>query len=179
MNEPQPEPVLHQYPYHVVYTAKHWLGFFCITGMPIALFLVARQNDRGLILEGIEMSAQNATIFYWVLCFLLSVVAVCSALGHVFLALSEKRIALTASGILMPERYSKKEGFIPYASIASLETGRTQAHRAEYVWLWLMLNNGKRRYIGQSLMPSKAAFDELTAIISAEVQKNTPGVTPV
>jgi hypothetical protein len=127
----------------------------------------AQSNDRGLIINGvIELSADGATVFYWVL-FCLSVGFVLMTAALIFHRLTyRQRIAFTQSSIIVPKsRWSKEEHTIKYSEIKSITASKVNSQR----FLNVIFAGGKFT-IASSMLPSKTDFDEAYELLAKKVR---------
>jgi len=141
-------------------------GFFGICA--VVLGLKAFKNDRGLNISGIlELSPENAKGFYWVLCWLSVGFVVAAGVLAVTRLWLRQRVAFTQSSILLPRsRWSSEEIVIDYEAITGLSTSAVAGQR----FLHLRHRGGKQT-ITASLLPSKAAFEEVCELLTARVSQ--------
>lgn len=154
------------------YTFSKWTSFFGVLLFGTGVFFMveeARNNDRGLLLNNIiELSANGATIFYWVMaliCFLvvlmLLILAVFSSNNQV-ITLTEQAIIAPKSGI------SKKILTIPYIDIIELKTQQVGSNR-----LLTITHSEGNLIIPQSMLPNKAAFKEMYELLRERTNQPT------
>jgi hypothetical protein len=149
-----------------------WTVIFCcalLFGLAAVFFAFrAANNDRGLIVNGIiKLGPQAATGFYWVL-------TACS-IGFVGMAAFpayhrvtfRQRLALGPTALIVPaSRWSREEKEIAYWDIEGLSTTAVGGQR----FLNIQHAGGKHT-ITASLLPSKAAFDEVCELLAARVRE--------
>jgi hypothetical protein len=167
------------------YKPKWTLILFCALffGLcAVVLGVKAARNDRGLIINGLfELGPGGATTFYWVLC--------AGGVGFVvlvaFLAYHRlrfrQRLAFGPAAVTVPvSRWSAQEKEIAYRDISALSTAQISGQRFLYI-----THPGGRYTITASMLPSKAAFAEVCALLedkvrvarSVEVNHAKPGTT--
>jgi hypothetical protein len=123
----------------------------------------ASGNDRGLLINGlIALSPAGATSFYWVL-FGLSAAFVAAAALLVFHRLRfRQRIAFTPDAVLLPRsRWSAEERRVAYRAITGLSRSEAYGQR-----LLRVSYDGGAIHIVASMLPSREAFEEITALLS-------------
>jgi len=153
------------------YKQKKWVGPACAIffGACAWTFLEkAREQPRGLIINHmIELSPSSAQVFHWTL-FGFSMLFVVTGIAAFVLSFGkEKYITITAHSIRAPKNgFSDIEIEVPFADIKSMQLQEIQKQR----FLHITHANGKLSIV-QSLLPSKAAFEEICALITAKVQK--------
>ena len=129
----------------------------------------ANTNDRGLIIDRvIELSAPQATIFYWVLTGLCGVFVLLGLMMLVISFAAPRSVLLTEDSLISPKPFfSKKNIVIRYTAITKLALKQVKHQH------FLMVHYaGKKISIPQSLLPNKAAFDELYTKLSNNVGIN-------
>lgn len=153
------------------YKQKWWLGPACaiLFGLCAWMFWIkAHEPPRGLMIKHmIELSPGEAQVFHWAL-FAVSMLLV--ALGVlVFLTSfkSERYITISATSIRAPKSgISSLEVDVPFDSIKSLQLQEVQRQR------FLHINHaGGKLSIVQSMLSSKAEFEEICALVSARVPR--------
>jgi hypothetical protein len=135
------------------------------------LGIKAWSNDRGLLINGIiELSADAATVFYWILCALgVGFVAVAVLLACHRL-LYRQRIAFTATSLIVPKsRWSSEESIIEYNAVVGLAMEKVSGQQ----FLRIMHTKGKHT-ITASLLPSQADFEEVCALLAERVRIARP-----
>jgi hypothetical protein len=161
------DDVEREYDYKPKWRVIFLCAFFFGLGAVVLAFKAAN-NDRGLIISGIiKLGPQAATIFYLVL-------TACS-LGFVGLAafLAYHRVAYrqrlafgTAALIVPASRWSGEEKEIAYRDIEGLSTTVVSGQRFLNIH-----HSGGKHTITASMMPSKAAFEEVCALLAARVRE--------
>lgn len=133
----------------------------------VVLGVKAAGNDRGLIINGIiELGPDGATIFYWVLCVCgVGFVAISAFLAYHRVTFHQ-RLAFGSTAVILPRsRWSPEEKVIVYRDISALSTARIHGARFLYV-----THPGGTSTIMASMLPSKAAFDEVCELLEAKVR---------
>lgn len=128
----------------------------------------ANSNDRGLIINRVvELSENEATIFYWVFCFLsFCFVAITIALT-VHRLKFRQRIALTPTGIIVPaSRWSADEKHIEYKNISAL----SESNVSGQTFLYLFHSDGKY-IINRSMLPSKKLYREIVELLEQRIKQ--------
>lgn len=154
--------ITHEYSYH-----PNRLGMIAAIiffgGCTAVLVNTARTNYRGLIINRmIELVPETATNLYWALALFslgLTLTAVyVTLLGICF----RRRIALTASAIIMPKSYwSSKEVTIEFSSITSLAVPKVKTARGKPLLFLILTTSETKQTIYGSWLPSKEDFVEL------------------
>jgi hypothetical protein len=124
-------------------------------------------NERGLIISGIiELSADSATVFYWVLTGLsIGFVGVAGFLALVRLTVHQ-RIALTETSITIPlSRWSSEEVQVQFSEIIQLSASEVSRQR----FLKIVYNGGKFT-LTASMLPRKEDFDAICVALSQGVK---------
>ena len=127
----------------------------------------AKGNDRGLIINGlIELSADGATSFYWVLAGLsMGFVVVAGFLAIVRLTVHQ-RIALSETSITIPRSlWSSEEVEIPFGDIIELSASEVSGQR-----FLKIVCNGRKFILTASMLPGKEDFDDIGAAVSQGVK---------
>lgn len=136
-------------------------------GCTAILALVARSNQRGISFRHIiTLSPSEATVFFWVLTALSAgfVLIAFMLVWHRFTF--KQRLALTASGILVPNgRWSREERFIAFRDMLELESLSVNGQHFLHIH-----HAGGKHTLTASMLPSKAAFAEVCALIAAKLQ---------
>jgi hypothetical protein len=133
----------------------------------LVLAVKANGNERGLTINGIiELSAESATVFYWVLAALsIGFVAAAGFLAIVRLTVHQ-RIALGETSITIPRsRGSSEETVVPFGEIVELSTSEVSGQR-----FLKIVHNGGKFTLTASMMPRKEDFDEICAAVSQGVK---------
>ena len=151
---------------HYHYRPKWTIIVLCVLFFgagALVLGTKANSNDRGLIISGvIELSANGATIFYWVLAALsFGFVVIAGFLAVVRLTLHQ-RIVVGENCIAFPRsRWSSEEVTVPYNEIADVSASEVSGQR----FLKIVYSGGKFT-ITASMLPRKEDFDEIYEAIS-------------
>jgi hypothetical protein len=127
----------------------------------------ANSNDRGVIINGIiELSADSATVFYWVLAGLsIGFVVVAGLLAMMRLTVHQ-RIALSETSITIPRsRWSSEEVEVPFGDIIELSASEVSGHR----FLKIVYNGGKFT-LAASMLSRKEDFNDICAALSQGVK---------
>jgi hypothetical protein len=137
----------------------------------VVLGSVAANNDRGLIINHmIELEARGATVFYWILmvCSLGMVGAVAFLVYHRLMY--RQRIKLGMDSLIVPaSRWSQEEKEIAYSDIQELSRSTINGND----FLHVKHVDGKST-ITASMMPSKAAFEEVCKLLAARFEEEHP-----
>lgn len=149
-----------------------WIGIILIGGL-FALssaFLVSKavHNDRGLIINGIiRLGPEAATVFYWFLAtFATGMVALVASQVYRRLVY-QPRLAFGPKAMMMPaSTWSAEESEIAYRDIRELSVVSGSGQRFLYV-----THIGGKRRIAASMLPSKAAFDDIHELLAAKVRE--------
>jgi hypothetical protein len=131
----------------------------------------AHGNNRGILLNRvIELSPSGATTFYWVLCSCsVGFVTIAAFLAYHRLTFRQ-RIAFGATALLVPaSRWSSAEQQIGYRNIQTLSKAQVSGHRFLHV-----THSGGTYVIAASMLPSKAAFEEVCELLAAKVRALRP-----
>lgn len=140
----------------------------CISVCAAVLGIKAANNDRGLIINGIiELEPSGATIFYWILT-ACSIGFVAAAVIMVYHRLTyRQRLAFGRSALIGPtSRWSREEMEIAYRDIHELSTVTIGGQRFLYI-----THQGGKYTVTASLLPSKAAFEEVCELLAAKVRE--------
>ena len=116
-------------------------------------------NDRGLVLQGIlNLSRAQATAFWWAFSGLLGLGVLPISVAVAFKALFQpQRIAFAGDGVFLPASFwSGREIRVRFSDIEDLTL---MSVRNEQVLT--VAANGRKFRIGQSWLPSQAAFDDI------------------
>lgn len=128
---------------------------------------IAAQSNKGFRFIFINLSAYQATIFFWIICGL--------SLGFVLMAVvtairslkQEQRIAVTPSSIIVPKsRWSQEEQIIEYKDIKTLSSEDVFGQH-----LLNIFHIGGKYTVAGSMLPSRAAFDELHNLLLEKIQQ--------
>ena len=125
---------------------------------------VAATNDRGLILNGLlEFSPQGATIFYWVITAAALGFVVAGTLALVNSMFSNREIVVTNDSITSPKNgLSKQNVTVNFSDITGINMRtiqKTKILSIEHV--------GGKLSIPNSMLPSKASFEDLVSQLEA------------
>jgi hypothetical protein len=144
-------------------------GFFGLAA--VVLGIKAANNDRGLIINGIvELGPEGATVFYWVLT-AASMGFVAAAVLIAYHRLTyRQRLAFGRSALIVPAwRWSRQEKEIAYQDIRELSTATISGQRFLNI-----THRGGKFTITASLLPSKAAFEEVRELLAAKIRDLQP-----
>ena len=137
----------------------------------VSLGAKAHGHDRGVIINRIiKLSSSGLTTFYWVLCACsVGFVAIAAFLACHHL-IFHQRIAFSATALLVPvSRWSSAEQQIGYRDIQALSKTQVSGQRFLYV-----THSGGQYVITASMLPSKAALEEVCELLAAKVQALRP-----
>ena len=155
-----------QYDYQPKWTIILLCAFF-FGGCALILGAKANGNDHGLIINGIiELSADSATVFYWVLAALsIGFVVTAGFLAIVRLTVRQ-RIALSVTSITIPRsRWSSEEIAVPFGEIVELSASQVTGQR----FLTIVYNAGKFT-LNASMLARKEDFEDIYAAVNQGVQ---------
>lgn len=140
--------------------------FFGVCGYFLAQ--VAQTNTKGLLINGIvELSPDNATVFFWCLAALSGAFVLAGLLGLVASFTSSKELLLTENTLTAPAAmWSRHPKVIRVSDITHLETQSIERQRFLNVY-----HRGGKLAISASLLPNGAAFDELCAELASRMQR--------
>jgi hypothetical protein len=80
-----------------------------------------------------------------------------------------RRVAFTSTSLLLPKPWSFwQEEAIDYDAITGLDVSKVAEHGPRC--LYLMTHGGGRREIPEAMLPSRAAFEEVRALLTARVR---------
>jgi hypothetical protein len=114
--------------------------------------------------------ADNLRVLYWPLCGLSVLGAVLPTVSAVQRLFFRRRVAFTPTALLVPKSWwSSKETAIDYRAITGLLTSRRMGNR----YLYVTHTGGKLR-IAEALLPSRAAFDEVCALLTTRAPAPQP-----
>ncbi len=154
------------------YTFSKWrtvIGLLIFGGATFFMAKDALTNDRGLTINNIiELSANGATIFYWVVALICFLVVLMFLLIAVFSS-NNRVITLTEQAIIAPKSgISKKILTIPYIDITELKTQQVGSNR-----LLTITHSEENLIIPQSMLPNKAAFKEMYELLRERTNQPT------
>src|SRR5688572_2046385 len=129
----------------------------------VLLAVTAAGNTRSVrLLRLIDLSPQAWTRFLCVCSVLCGLFVLVAIFGFWRRAARPQEIALDEQGLVVPKSFLSREGMpIPFACIAEISITEVTGDR----FLKIRLQDGTRRSITESLLPSKAAFDEIVAAL--------------
>jgi hypothetical protein len=124
----------------------------------------ALTNDRGLILNGIiELETGDATIFYWVLTAVCVAFVAGAGFGVVRALGAPGEVVLDATAITAPKRGTgRTTSTVPFAQITDLRI--TDVNSQKFLTIH---HTGGKLAIMRSMMPDRAAFEELVSELHA------------
>ncbi len=152
------------------YKPRAWVmvgvvAFFALCGAVMAYTAIT--NDRGLILDGIPLSPRGATIFYSVVASLSVLLALAGLAGLVAGLTSEKRLRLTPTELHLPGRpWSRTTTVVPLGEI--VDVGLQSVHKQRFL---MVRHRGGTLSIAESLLPGRAAFEEVGQALVARMRK--------
>ena len=127
----------------------------------------ANGNQRGLIIDYIiRLNPGEATVFFYMLAVFMLVIAVLTAYSLIISATKTMEIALEPSGIRLPVGLAKRETTIAYADIKSIQHRKGRATE----FLVIAPRAGKGAFIAASMLPSKEAFAQVRAELTARAR---------
>jgi hypothetical protein len=113
-------------------------------------------------------SPENLGVMYWiglVVCLAGVVVSGVAAVDRLFF---RRRIAFTSTSLLLPKPWSFwQEEAIDYQAITGLDVSKVAEHGPRCLYL---THGGGRREIPEAMLPSRAAFEEVCALLTARVR---------
>src|SRR5438128_11559298 len=142
-----------QYEYKPRWSHVLLLGSFCTL---LAASVIARA------------SPETSPVMYWIVL----VVSLAGVAWSGVLAVDQlffrRRIAFTSTALLLPKPWSfSEEEAIDYQAITGLDVWKVAEHG--YGCLYVT-HGGGRREISEALLPSRAAFEEVCALLTARVR---------
>ena len=121
----------------------------------IAFTISATTNDRALILEGVWMPKEAATIFYWLMSIVGTGVFVMSIHFAFQSRLHPKRILLSEHSVAIPKaRWSSRMISIPYATIFDMAQIKLRNQRSLYI-----THPGGRTIVNSNLFATEGDYD--------------------
>lgn len=153
------------------YKQKMWIGPACTGFFGLCAWVFwqkSHQEPRGLIINHIiELSPGNALIFHWLLFFASMAFVVLGLMVSVMSLKKERHITLTSHSLQTPKSgISNTEVEILFRNITAIQLHEVQGQR------FLQISHGTgKTSIAQSMLPTKAAFDEICAFVAAHVRK--------
>ena len=130
----------------------------------------AISNDRGLILNGINLSPQQATLFYWfiagssLLFVLAAVVTLVKGIG------SNREIVISDHSITSPKNgLSNTDITVYFCDITNMRIVTVQTTKI----LTIDYSGGKSLSIPNSVLPNKQAFEELILQVQTRVNRQS------
>jgi hypothetical protein len=123
----------------------------------------AAHNDRGLILNGIiEMRAQRATLFYWVLTAMSGGFILLGFALAFHSATSRQYIVIRGDTLTLPvARYSKRQVTLPLREVERLRI--VKMGRQRHIELW---RAGKKYAIAAAMLPRKGDLDDILGLLA-------------
>ena len=142
-----------QYEYKPRWSHVLLVGGFCT-------FLVASLIARAL--------PEELGVLYW-MALVLSLAGVASSIvAAVERLFFRRRIAFTSTSLLLPKPWSfSEEEAIDYQAITGLDVWKVAEHG--YGCLYVTHGGGRRRIL-EAMLPSRAAFEEVCALLTARVR---------
>lgn len=145
-----------------------WMLFGTVffSGCALVLRTKARENDRGLILNGIiELSASGATTFYWALVWT-SVAFVAIATAALLLRiLNPQKLVLTGDGLLAPRSLlSRTPMLIRYVDIREVFPHSVASNHFVRI-----VHAGGKKELPESMFASRAVFDDFCRTLAEQV----------
>ena len=170
MSDPASAPQIEserEYPYRASWRVII-LGAIFFGACAVVLGYEAADNRRGLILDGLPLTAGQATDFYAVLAALSAgFVTITLVLGFRRMSGAPGRIVLGRSAMIAPNpRWRPGEQAIAYASITGLSLTTT----GRQVFLTID-HEGGRFQLARSMLPSRAAFDEIRTFLAQRARR--------
>ena len=156
---------------HYPYKPRPWFvllgaAFFGV----IAVFAAheALTNDRGLIINGlIELSVGGATIFYWCMAAVSAAFVAVTIPMFVVGLIGKSVLTLTATDLAAPRSiFSRRPTVIRLSDIKQIVVQTVQKQRFMTVY-----HSAGNLSIAQSMLPSRAAFDDIHAALMARARE--------
>jgi hypothetical protein len=159
-----------EYEYKPKWTVIVLCGAFFGLGALI-LGAKAANTDRGVVINGIiELGPDGAAVFYWVLTGCSIAFVGIAALLVYHRVNFQQRLVFGPVAMTVPEsRWSREEQEIAYRDIDSLSTVTVSGQRFLNV-----MHSGGKFTITASMLPSKAAFDEVCELLAEKVRASHP-----
>jgi hypothetical protein len=156
-----------QYEYKPRWSHVLLVGGFCTF---LAASLIARASPEGL------------GVLYWIALVLSLAGVTSSSVAAVDRLFFRRRIAFTSTSLLLPKPWSFwQEEAIDYQAITGLDVLKVAEHGPRCLYL---KHGGGRREIPEAMLPSRAAFEEVCAVLTARVRASeqmgaaAPGTSP-
>ncbi len=148
------------------YTPRWGVTIACATFFGICGFVIraeAASNDRGLNINGIvELSAREATTFYWILSWLSFGFVAFAALMLIIRVLNPQKLVLTHDGLYAPKwAWSRTPTFIAYQDVVAVSSFAVSGQ--EFLKI---VHVGGKQNVTASLLESKDAFEEFCQELS-------------
>ena len=130
---------------------------------------VAQTNDRGAVIDRlITLNTSQATGLYWVLAACSVGFVILGIIGIINAYTKELFVEITGNSITIPAMMLRKQAYIPFREITDMYIQNVQRQ----VFL-TMVYAGKKISLVRGHMPSKADFEEASALIASKVGQPT------
>ena len=115
-----------------------------------------------------QASPENLGVLYWIVLAVCLAGAAASAVAAVERLFFRRRIAFTSTSLLLPKPWSFwQEEAIDYQAITGLDVSKVAEHGPRCLYL---THEGGRQEILEAMLPSRAAFEEVCALLTARVR---------
>src|SRR5256885_17197307 len=113
-------------------------------------------------------SPENLGVMYWIVLVASFAGVAWSGVLAVDRLFLRGRVAFTSTSLLLPKPWSLwQEEAVDYDAITGLEVSKVAEHGPRCLYL---THGGGRREIPEAMLPSKAAFEEVCALLTARVR---------
>ena len=115
-----------------------------------------------------QASPENLGVLYWIALVLSLAGVASSSVAAVDRLFFRRRIAFTSTSLLLPKPWSFwQEEAIDYQAITGLDVLKVAEHGPRCLYL---THGGGRREISEAMLPTRAAFEEVCALLTARVR---------
>jgi hypothetical protein len=153
---PQMNDVGHEFAYQARW-GKTISSIIIFTAMGVGTGYYAIDNNKGLVVKGIELTPQQATIFNWSVCVVGFAIAAWGIMSLIMRCMNPQRLIVGADGLHAPESmWSEAPTLIRYADIRSISSEKWRGER----YLKVAHATGKLT-IKAAKMESTTKFEEL------------------
>jgi hypothetical protein len=147
-----------QYAYKPRWSHILLVGGFC-TLLAASLIARASPEDLGLL--------------YWIVWVVSFAGVAWSGVLAVDRLFFRRRVAFTSTSLLLPKPWSfRQEEAIDYRAITGLDVSKVAEHGPRCLYV---TRGGGRREISEAMLPSRAAFEEACALLTARVRASKGG----
>ena len=113
-------------------------------------------------------SPEDLGLLYWIVLVVSFAGVAWSGVLAVDRLFFRRRVAFTSTSLLLPKPWSfRQEEAIDYRAITGLDVSKVAEHGPRCLYL---THGGGRREIPEAMLPSRAAFEEVCALLTARVR---------